>query len=55
MEMIKKPTKSITETMNEARAEFKKHYGRLLTEEEAIKLTSEIRKNLKKEGKIDED
>ena len=45
-----KPTKSITETMDEARSEFKKRYGRLLTEDEAVKLTAEIRKNLKREG-----
>ena len=54
MEITVKPTKSITETMDESRSEFKKHYGRLLTEDEAIKLTDEIRKNLKKEGKLDE-
>jgi len=54
MEITVKPTKSITETMDEARSEFKKRYGRLLTEDEAIKLTAEIRKNLKKEGKLDE-
>lgn len=54
MEITVKPTKSITETMDEARSEFKKRYGRLLTEDEAIKLTAEIRKNLKREGKSDE-
>ena len=45
-------TKSIVETMTEARERFKKAYGRLLTEEEAIKLTKEIRKSLKEEGKL---
>lgn len=49
------PTKSIVETMNEARENFKEVYGRLLTKDEAIKLTSDIRKALKKEGKLDED
>ncbi len=52
MEITVNPTKSIAETMDEARSEFKERYGRLLTEDEAIKLTAEIRKNLKKEGKI---
>lgn len=46
------PTKSIVETMNESREAFKNTYGRLLTEDEAIKLTSDIRKELKKEGKL---
>ena len=50
MENTEKPTKSITDTMDEARSEFTKRNGRLLTEEEAIKLTAEIRKNLKREG-----
>ena len=54
MENTVKPTKSITDTMDEARSEFTKRYGRLLTEEEAIKLTAEIRKNLKREGKLDQ-
>lgn len=47
-------TKSIVETMTESRERFKKAYGRLLTEEEAINLTKEIKANLKKEGKLDE-
>ena len=55
MEIIMKtsynPTKSIVETMNEARENFKKRYGRLLTEEEAIKLTTEIRKKLSEDKK----
>ena len=55
METTYNPTKSIVETMNEARESFKEAYGRLLTEDEAIKLTSDIRKALKKEGKPDED
>ena len=52
METTYNPTKSIVETMNEARESFKEAYGRLLTEDEAIKLTSDIRKALKKEGKL---
>jgi hypothetical protein len=55
MEITYNPTKPIVETMNEARENFKNAYGRLLTEDEAIQLTTEIRKNLKKEGKLDED
>jgi hypothetical protein len=55
METTSKPTKSIVDTMNEARENFKKAYGRLLTEDEAIKLTSDIRKALKEEGKLNED
>jgi hypothetical protein len=54
METTYKPTKSIVETMNEARKSFEEAYGRLLTEDEAIKLTSDIKKALKKEGKLDE-
>ena len=54
METTYNPTKSIVETMNEARESFKEAYGRLLTEDEAIKLTSDIRKALKEEGKLDE-
>lgn len=54
METTYIPTKSITETMDEARENFKKLNGRLLTEEEAIKLTDEIRDELRKEGKLDE-
>jgi hypothetical protein len=55
METTYNPTKSIAETINESRERFKKAYGRLLTEEEAIKLTADIRKELRKEGKLDED
>jgi transcriptional antiterminator len=47
--------KSIVDTMNDSRERFKEAYGRLLTEEEAIYLTSYIRKALKEEGKADED
>jgi hypothetical protein len=53
METNNNPTKSIVDTMNEARERFKEAYGRLLTEEEAIKLTSDIRKELREEGKLD--
>jgi hypothetical protein len=42
----------ITAIMDEAREEFKKAYGRLLTEEEAIKLTDEIREALREEGEL---
>ena len=55
METTYNPTKSIVETMNEARESFKETYGRLLTEDEAIKLTSNIRKALKKEGSVNYD
>jgi hypothetical protein len=41
--------------MNDSRERFKEAHGRLLTEEEAIYLTSYIRKALKGEGKADED
>lgn len=54
MEFTYNSTKSITETMNEARERFKNAYGRLLTEDEAIKLTFDIRKELKKEENINE-
>lgn len=54
METTYKPTKSIAETMDEAREQFKKLNGRLLTEEEAIKLTKEIKKRLIEEGELDE-
>jgi hypothetical protein len=47
--------KSIVDTMNDSRERFKEAHGRLLTEEEAIYLTSYIRKALKGEGKADED
>lgn len=47
METTYSPTKSIVETMNASREAFKKSNGRLLTEEEAIRLTSDIRKELK--------
>jgi hypothetical protein len=55
METTYKPTKSIVDTMNEARERFKNAYGRLLTEDEAIQLTSDIRKALREEGKLNED
>ena len=47
METTSKPAKSIVETMKDARESFKNTYGRLLTEEETIKLTSDIRKEIK--------
>lgn len=53
MKTTYKPTKSIVETMNEAREQFKKANGRLLTEKEAIKLTKEIKRRLIEEGELD--
>lgn len=44
-------TQSITEVILEERENFKKRFGRLLTEEEAIKLTNEIREAIKNEEK----
>ena len=52
MEISGKPTKSIVDTMNEAREQFEREYGRLLTEEEAIELTNQIRKNIDKKNSI---
>lgn len=49
MDSGKNTSKSIVDTMNEARERFKEINGRLLTEDEAIELTSEIRKALKEE------
>ena len=43
------PTKTISETMDDARKNFKATFGRLLTEKEAAKLTDEIRKTINKE------
>lgn len=53
-EVIYGYSKSITETMDEARKNFKATYGRLLTEDEAIELTDEIRKAIKKNSKKSE-
>lgn len=47
-------SKKLADIILEAREDFKKRYGRLLTEEEAIRLTDEIRGALRKEGKLDE-
>lgn len=47
-----RPTKSISEVIDEVREEFKKTYGRLLTEEEAIKLTEEIKAAIRYERDI---
>jgi len=44
-------TQSITEVILEERENFKKRFGRLLTVEEAIKLTDEIREAIKNEEK----
>lgn len=52
MKTIYNSTKSIVETMNEARESCEKTYGRLLTEGEAVKLTSDIRKALKKKREL---
>ena len=49
------PIKSITEIMNESRERFITINGRLLTEEEAVDLTDEIRRNLREEGILYED
>lgn len=47
MKETQKPTMSITEVMNQARSNFKKEYGRLLTDEEVIEWTNEARKHIR--------
>lgn len=42
------PTRTITEVMLEARKRYKKEFGRLLTEDEAVQLTNEIRNEIKR-------
>jgi hypothetical protein len=54
MKTTYKPTKSIVETINESRERFRKAYGRLLTEEEAIQLTDEIRAEIRRENENNE-
>ena len=49
---IKPTERSISEVLESMRTSFKNAYGRLLTEEEAVKLVDEIREDLKQRGEL---
>ena len=53
MSQTMKPTeRSISEILESMRTSFIKEYGRLLTEDEAIRLVDNIREDLKQRGKL---
>ncbi|WP_295916429.1 hypothetical protein [Anaerovibrio lipolyticus] len=49
---FKRSNRPISEVIESCRQSFIKANGRLLTEEEAIKFVDEIRKDLRKKGKL---
>ncbi len=49
---VKPSGKTLMESIDSLREIAKKEYGRLLTEEEAVKLTDEIRAELREKGEI---
>lgn len=46
------PTRTIAEVMLEARKRFQDEFGRLLTEEEAVQLTDEIRAEIREDDHL---
>lgn len=45
-----KPTRPIEEVMEESRNNFKRIYGHLLTQNEAVEITEKIKQKLKEEA-----
>jgi hypothetical protein len=54
MNMVHNPTRTLTEIALDTRRRFKEEFGRLLTEEEAVRLTDEIREEIRRENESDE-
>ena len=49
---LPKPTMTLMEAVDAIRDDFKKEYGDLLTEEEAVQWVDEIREDLKQRGEL---